>query len=884
MADSATPDTPPTESDPAGTPAPSLRETWQVPALVLAGGLLVGGMAMAFLTKPKPNYDGFFTRSEAFIGEEKYAEAIDALTKDVGPYAQKGQLSAKQLQKYHVMLGRSLAMGQRGLGIDREENNRGVVAQFTQAEKVGATLEPYDIKLMADSLVSLGKTSDAITRADQIKETKPELRVEVYRRVVELAIAKGAANANSSLTGHSGGHGADGHETPKAPDTHASKPATKPAKSSDVHGGHSDGHGEDHGEPDVLGFDVALELIGRLTADASLPRSDKVWAALRQAEILLEEGHPEQAERRLQQTMLRMDELEPRESAEMLILLARAYAERGDFGAAERQLETAAGRLERNDAMMGDVFLAQARVNDAQGDATRALEGYRAVTSRFPSSSGILTAMFGLARVEAQEGNDEDAFKNYDALLERLKADGPTRMVNPEVLTETLLSHFKDRYDAGEIDRALRYAGLAESLAGPDGANAEVLMALARVNQSMGEAALAAAGLGSEDQTPMTLAHADPATAAVAREHFTRAGQQYRQHAQRVVVEDTGAYGDSLWASAKMFDRAGDLAEAIAVLKLFVQGFPNDSRLSEAKFRLGEAYFASGDLPSAQRLYRELIENRQGVSGSGAYADMSIVPLARTLIADSDPKNDDEGEQWLIRAVSGEYGGPGTPNYRLGLDELARLYYRTGRFVEAIARLSELVERYGSTEDDAPMRMARYRLADARRQYAVTTKVRLTKDKMPDAERQRLSVGREASLRSALGEFERARRDFESLKRRSPLEDTCLRNTYFYLGECAFELDEHEDAIRFYAAAKERYPRDPASLVAMVQIVGAYQAMGELEKARTANARARAFFESLPDDVWNDPTLPMGREAWQRWLDATLQLERVTSGNPSEGG
>lgn len=871
MAEGATPDTPPNE--PSGTPAPSLRETWQVPALVLAGGLLVGGVAMAFLTKPKPNYDGLFTRSEAFVGEEKYAEAIDALTKDVGPFAQKGQLSAKQLQKYHVMLGRSLAMGQRGLGIDREENNRGVVAQFTQAEKVGASLEPYDIKLMADSLVSLGRTSEAITRADQIKDTKPELRVEVYRRVVELAIAKGAAIAKSSLAGHGGGHGADGQEVPKALGSQAAKPTSKP-----------DAHGAAHADADVLGFDVALELIGRLTADASLPRADRVWAALRQAEILLEEGHPEQAERRLQQTMLRMDELEPRESAEMLILLARAYAERGDFGAAERQLETAAGRLERNDAMMGEVLLAQARVNDAQGDATRALEGYRAVTSRFPSSSGILTAMFGLARVEAQEGNDEDAFKNYDALLERLRADGPTRMVNSEVLTETLLSHFKDRYDAGEIERALRYAGLAESLAGPDGANAEVLMALARVNQSMGEAALAAAGMGSAEQTPMTLAHADPATAAVAREHFTRAGQQYRQHAQRVVVEDTGAYGDSLWASSKMFDRAGDLAEAIVVLKLFVQGFPNDTRLSEAKFRLGEAYFASGDLPSAQRLYRELIENRQGVSGSGAYADMSIVPLARTLIADSDPKNDDEGEQWLIRAVSGEYGGPGTPNYRMGLDELARLYYRTGRHVEAIARLSELVERYGATEDDAPMRMARYRLADARRQYAVNTKVRLTKDKMPDAERQRLSVGRESSLRTALAEFERVRRDFEVLKRRTPLEDTCLRNTYFYLGECAFELDEYEDAIRFYAAAKERYPRDPASLVAMVQIVGAYQAMGELEKARTANARARAFFESLPDDVWNDPTLPMGREAWQRWLDATLQLERVTSGNPSEGG
>ena len=629
---------------------------------------------------------------------------------------------------------------------------------------------------------------------------------------------------------------------------------------------------------------MALELIGRLSADADLPRSVKVWAVLRQAEILLDEGHPEQAERRLQRTMLRLDELEPKESAELLILLARAYADRGDLTAAERQLEAASTRLQPNDEMVGEVVLAQARVYDAQGNATRALEGYRQVVSRFPSSPGVLTAMFGVSRVEAEQGNDEEAARNYDALLERFAADGPTRLVYPAVLTRSLLSHFKDRFDAGEIERALRYASLAESLAGIDGPGAEVLLAMAVVNRAMGEAALAAASGSQPGQTPMTLLLADPATAAVAREHFARAGNQYRQHAQRVVVEDTEGYGESLWAAASMYDRAGDLDEAIAMLKMFVSGFPTHSRLSEAKFRLAEAYFASGDMPSAQRIYRELIENRQGVDGTGPFADQSIVPLARTLLADADPKNDEEGEQWLVRAVGGDFGGPGTSNYREGLDELSRLYYRSGREVEAIARLSEYVDRYGGDEDNHSLRMARFRLADARRLFASDAKSRLDRDKMPDADRQRLVVSREEALRSALGEFEAVRRTFEAVEHRTPLEDTCLRNTYFYLGECAFELGAYDDAIRYYAAAKERYPRDPASLVAMVQIVGAYQAMGEVEKARTANARARAFFDSLPDEVWNDPSLPMGRDAWQRWLDATLQLDKVTNGNPTEGG
>lgn len=863
MAEGATPDTNARgpESGDAEPAKPTLRVLWQVPALVVAGGLMVGGIAMAFLTKPKPNYDGLFTRSEGMIVEEKYGEAVDALSKDVGPYAQKGQLDAKQLQKYHTLLGRSLSMGQAALKIDREENNRAIVAQFTQAEKMGASLEPYDVKLLADALVSLGRTNEAIARADTIKEKKPDLRIELYQRVVELAMAaEGMAHA---------GHG------------EAAKPTHEPAPGA----GHEEepSHAES-GEPDQLGFGVALELIGRLTADADLPREVKVWAVLRQAEMLLEEGQPQQAERRLQQTMLRMDELEPHETAELLVLLARAYAERGDFDGAEHQLEAAASRLDPNDSLMGEVLLAQAQVSDAQGQAAKALEGYRQVVNRFPSAHGILEALFGMARVEAQEGNDEEAAKNYDVLLERLKADGPTRAVKPEILTETLLSHFKDRFDAGETEKALRYASIAELLSGEDGPGAGVLIALARVNQALGESALLAAMGNQGDLSTVTLAQVDAATAAVAREHFVRAGNEYRQHAQKVVVNDTDAYGESLWAAARMYDRAGDLEEDIAMLRMFVSGFPTDTRLSEAKFKLAEAYFASGDMESAQRVYRELIENRGGVAGTGEYADKSVVPLARTMIADADPKNDDEAERWLVRAVSGEFGGPGTSNYRQGLDELARLYYRTGRQVEAMARLEEYVERYGSTgEDDSSIRLARFRLADARRQFATGAKSRLETEKMPDAERQRLAVDRVTALRKALGEFERVRRESEGVAHRAPLEDTCLRNSYFYLGECAFDLGEYDDAIRYYAAAKERYPRDPASLVAMVQIVGAYQALGETEKARTANARARAFFESLPDEVWNDPTLPMGRDAWQRWLDSTLQLDKV-AGDPSEGG
>jgi tetratricopeptide (TPR) repeat protein len=99
-----------------------------------------------------------------------------------------------------------------------------------------------------------------------------------------------------------------------------------------------------------------------------------------------------------------------------------------------------------------------------------------------------------------------------------------------------------------------------------------------------------------------------------------------------------------------------------------------------------------------------------------------------------------------------------------------------------------------------------------------------------------------------------------------------LRNAAFFKADCAFDLGEYETSIRLYDAAKERYPRDAASLVAMVQIVAALLEQGKTQEAATANVRARKFYESLPESAWDDPSLPMSRRQWEQWLDAQTAL------------
>jgi tetratricopeptide (TPR) repeat protein len=99
-----------------------------------------------------------------------------------------------------------------------------------------------------------------------------------------------------------------------------------------------------------------------------------------------------------------------------------------------------------------------------------------------------------------------------------------------------------------------------------------------------------------------------------------------------------------------------------------------------------------------------------------------------------------------------------------------------------------------------------------------------------------------------------------------------MRNSFFFRGDCAFELADFEEAIRQYDAARERYPRDPASLVALTQVVSALIEKGELDKARVANEKARKFYESLPESAWDDPALPMGKREWERWLASQTRL------------
>jgi tetratricopeptide (TPR) repeat protein len=246
---------------------------------------------------------------------------------------------------------------------------------------------------------------------------------------------------------------------------------------------------------------------------------------------------------------------------------------------------------------------------------------------------------------------------------------------------------------------------------------------------------------------------------------------------------------------------------------------------------------------------------------------------------DGDAANDGEAEDLLLQVVSGRELAPDAVEFRAALVELAGVYYATGRYVPAIERLTEAVARF---PDDSELDTLLFELADSQRLSAGEIDKSLA-DAMPGAMRGELEALRAQRRKEAVKLYERVRDRIQAISPsdRTDLQNLYLRNSRFCLGDCAYDMGDLEGAVKAYEIARQQYADDPASLVAMVQIVSAYVEQGDWARASTANERARRHLAKFADSVWSTPNLPMERKHWERWLDSRSLLEqRAQAGGP----
>jgi tetratricopeptide (TPR) repeat protein len=812
-----------TPEAPAAVTAPSpWRLAWQIPALVAGvAGLVVGGM-YAFKTSPIPDFKGAMDVAEHMVDEREYQHAIDYANKNVYPFITKGLVTDEDITRFHLMVGRAIARGQREKSLNVAENHQNIISSYGEAVKRGAQLTPEDTADIADSYLALGKVDEAIAEASTLPEASRHRRDQINRKVIE-----------QTLEG----------------------PRSQRAR--------------------------AIEMLTDMLAEAELPAEERMWALARQAELLVDQGFPEEAIDKLLRAIPRLTVAGHEETmGELYVWLARAYMDTRDLASAAVQLERASEILPPENALQAKVGLMAARILESRNELSEAKERYDEVLANFSDTHEEMDALLGLAGLYAQRDEHGEAADTYGILVSRLLKGDKHPTITPASVTDNLMSRFRERFEAEDIVTAQRYATMAEDLFGAEQAPDVVIQAQAEVNKRLADAALGGA------KSAMAKLELDPAAATLAQRHFRLAAKYFRMVADRTVVTDPNAYLTALWSAADCFDRAGDRERAIAAFDEFAKSFPEDPRQPEAIFRLAEAYKASGELSTAAELYRTLIEaqERGDAASAGPFADASYVPLAQTYLLDNDPANDKEAEQKLLAVASGRLGGTNTDSFRESVIELGNLYFQTAQYEMGITRLREALARYG---DDPRAPSMSFRLGECSRLSAVVIEKELG-DAMPDAQRRELTEARAERLRDAASAYEgvAAAIGNKDARRRSALDELMLRNATFYVADCAYDLGQYETAIRLYDAAREKYPKDPASLVAMTQIVSAHLKQGDYKRAATANERARRFYASLPESAWDDPNLPMSRRDWERWLESTskLNLQESQDGASGRGG
>ena len=220
------------------------------------------------------------------------------------------------------------------------------------------------------------------------------------------------------------------------------------------------------------------------------------------------------------------------------------------------------------------------------------------------------------------------------------------------------------------------------------------------------------------------------------------------------------------------------------------------------------------------------------------------------------------------------------------------MLYEKGRYAEAIERLVQASSLVNPDEHGARSTSVRFRLADSYRQSANEIRVRLETEGMPAHEQERLDLLRRERFREAASRFSDLIDGLTRVdpSRLTPLERVYLRNSFFYRGDCSYELalasageERHRgftEAILSYEEALERYADDPAALVAMIQITHCYLkrgSEGDVKRGGTVADRARRLYATMDPAVLNDPTLPLAREDWERWLDSIETLSSIAN-------
>ncbi len=800
---------------------------WHVPALV-AGMMLFGlGVYLSQPDGPEKNFPGSLNDASAYL-EARNFEKAEELLNGLAPHIDRAAVEDRA--RVLLLQGDLVFLRARERGKELPRELEAVIDLYRAAERdYGAKLGPDRLRRMAESHVTLGADDRAMEVVERIraefKDHAAADRYGVIRQIIERRLTL--------------------------------PPGERTGVGAMLERFFEDLRGE---------------------TDAARRREQMIWAVRTRASLMLASDEASRASEYLVKELIQFRaQGRDNDLAALEALLAQAYQREGRFALAREFYEQAMRKVSEGHPLAAEILTGLGQLDlDETGDYTTALEQFSEAMRRQPSPDTLIDALIGRAHSEARLEAHGEAVRHFQEAVARVMEKPAYHAARRRQIEEMVKAHYEDQFHGrGEYDQALNYLSVLRPLYGRE-LPAEVLEMFAATHERIAEQRKSDA---SREVIPIREGGAIDSRASDARErlyvdaavHYELAAEYYRRHGAAMTVVDSAISGQSLWKAAVSYDQAQRWPAAIEMYTLYVHTREDDSLRLDAIQRLGLAYQADGQYLTAMEQFSTLIENHP--RSPQAYA--SLVPLARCHIA---LKEYDAAKRVLESVVVHHPTlTPESTEYRHALIELGTLHHRLREYGPAVEHLEVATALFGS--DPELGATLKFQLADSYRQSIAGIEQDLAGPLSP-AQKQALEDDRTRRLEEALRLFGEV---VESIKRRSPesltaVEAVYQRNAYFYRADCAYDLGRREEALALYDEAVKRWQNHPASLVALVQIVNIHSELGQTQAARAANRRARDLLNMIPDEAFADPTLPMAREHWERWLRWSSELDLFAQG------
>lgn len=542
----------------ARTPSRGLRDVWQIPTLLAGVVLFTAGILASRGGDAQNDYLGVLEDAQALIERNDFDEALGLLNGTVLPRLDEPDVTPRVRQRFHMLRGDAVSLGQSDRMISNDENNELVVSEYAAAEGLLADLGADRQVRMADALISLGRFDEAERRVRRLPTTHSGVRRDLEKRLIEGYMARG--------------------------------------------------------EP---GRERALELLTEMGADADINAGDRVWALSRQAELRIDAGFPEEALEGLLRAVHRLEGADSADVGSLYLLLARSYHELGRLDEAQEQVQRAETFLPEQDARRGVLLTIRGEIAQLRGDLPEARDAFWTAVEEFPQSRSLMRALMGVAEVDAELGDIEESLGLYSRLVDEYLRRPEDSPLTADRISESLLTQRHARSAAEDHASAIEYVRLADRLFDEESTPPSVVLARGEAHRSRAEQLVVEAG--ADPTRPVEIAGIDPVTRAEIRAHYLDAGENYLRHARLTVLSDDLAFTDSLWMAGDCYDRGGDTGKTIEIFSEYAGGSDDDPRLPKALYRLAGAHQSRAEYTMASELYRELLDDHPN-SGEAAAA------------------------------------------------------------------------------------------------------------------------------------------------------------------------------------------------------------------------------------------------------------------------